>query len=102
MLRILVIEDNDGVRKFIRKTLELEGYDVYEAPDGVAAIDELRQQPADDLALDFGSASANRTDACIAPQALHLIFRHVAIAPENLNRLIGNKSLGFGTVYFHD
>ena len=53
MPRILVIEDNDGVRKFIRKTLELEGYEVYEAPDGDAAFDEMREQPADIVITDI-------------------------------------------------
>jgi PAS domain S-box-containing protein len=43
---ILVVEDDDAVRKIVRTTLESAGYKVVEARDGVEAIDSVRTQDA--------------------------------------------------------
>ncbi len=40
--RVLVVEDEDNVRKVIRMTLTRAGYDVFEAADGGKAIEVLR------------------------------------------------------------
>ncbi len=41
-VRILVVEDDELLRRVIRNALEGEGYTVIEAPDGVVALDVLR------------------------------------------------------------
>lgn len=38
MARILLAEDDDSVRTFVRRALELDGHAVVEAPDGAAAL----------------------------------------------------------------
>ena len=38
MARILVVDDDEGVRTFLAEALEADGYDVQQAADGAAAI----------------------------------------------------------------
>ena len=48
---ILLVEDEDGVRKLVRKLLERQGYEVYEARNGEEALEMLDQIPRIDLLL---------------------------------------------------
>lgn len=41
MARILITEDDDSVRTFVRRALELDGHAVIEASDGVHAMEAL-------------------------------------------------------------
>lgn len=49
--RILVVEDEADLRGSIRRCLELEGYRVDEAADGIEALDVLRAKPPPSLIL---------------------------------------------------
>lgn len=51
MVRILLVEDDDSVRAFVRRALELDGYNVQEAGDGGEALDTLSSDQAFDLIL---------------------------------------------------
>ncbi|WP_436643773.1 response regulator [Microbaculum sp. FT89] len=42
METILLVDDDDGVRTFVRRALEIDGYAVQEATDGAEALDLLR------------------------------------------------------------
>ena len=53
MKRILVIEDDDSVRKLIRRILEGAGYSVQEAPDGVQGVQTYREQRPDLVLTDI-------------------------------------------------
>lgn len=50
-LRVLVVEDNSGVRRITRAHLESFGYEVTEASDGKAALRELAANPDIDVML---------------------------------------------------
>ncbi|MCT8972267.1 response regulator [Microbaculum marinisediminis] len=39
---VLLVDDDDGVRTFVRRALEIDGYAVQEATDGAEALDLLR------------------------------------------------------------
>ena len=41
MARILIVDDDEGIRESVRLALEEEGYKVAEAPNGKAALDFL-------------------------------------------------------------
>lgn len=49
--KILVVEDDDMIREAMKLFLELEGYQVFTAPDGKQAIDQLARIPAPELIL---------------------------------------------------
>ena len=43
---ILVVDDEQDIRRIIRILLESSGYQVAEAPNGLAAVEYIRQQPS--------------------------------------------------------
>ncbi|MFH1064411.1 MAG: response regulator [Candidatus Woesearchaeota archaeon] len=51
--KILVAEDRDELRELLRITCELAGHDVYDAEDGVTALDIYQQCPLDLIITDF-------------------------------------------------
>jgi CheY-like chemotaxis protein len=52
-LRILVVEDTDLLRRMYKDRLILDGYEVFDAPDGLAALAVLRDQSVDLVLLDL-------------------------------------------------
>jgi CheY-like chemotaxis protein len=48
---VLLVEDEDGVRRVARRTLELHGYQVMEAADGAQAVELARTTPSIGLLL---------------------------------------------------
>ena len=51
---ILIVEDDADLRRVWRLALQLEGYDVEEAGDGIAALRHLDNHPPDLVVLDLG------------------------------------------------
>ena len=50
--RILVVDDESRIRRFVRMNLDLEGYDVIEAADGLEALARARDEIPDLVLLD--------------------------------------------------
>jgi two-component system, cell cycle sensor histidine kinase and response regulator CckA len=48
---VLLVEDEDGVRRVVRRALELHGYRVIEAADGASALELARSTPSIGLLL---------------------------------------------------
>jgi two-component system, OmpR family, KDP operon response regulator KdpE len=53
-LRVLVVDDEPAIRRFLRLSLGAEGHQVNEAADGRSALDALQKNLADILILDLG------------------------------------------------
>lgn len=53
MARILVVDDEEGIREFVRATLEADGHDVAVAEDGEAGAAQVRQRGFDLLITDL-------------------------------------------------
>jgi DNA-binding response OmpR family regulator len=51
--RVLVVDDEEGIRVLCRVNLELGGYDVLEAADGFTALEVARTQRPDLIFLDI-------------------------------------------------
>jgi two-component system, OmpR family, KDP operon response regulator KdpE len=49
---ILVVDDEPRIRRFVRMNLELEGYNVIEADNGLAALTKVREEMPDLVLLD--------------------------------------------------
>ena len=52
-LRVLVIDDEPPIRKLLRMGLSSQGYEVLEAPNGKAGLEQLAEKP-DLVILDLG------------------------------------------------
>jgi YesN/AraC family two-component response regulator len=53
MARILIVDDDDQVRAFLKALLERSGHEVIEAGDGVEAISRYRADPSDIIITDI-------------------------------------------------
>lgn len=53
-LRILVVDDEPAIRRFLRTSLTAQGYSVAEVEDGGPGLEHLRRNPVDLLVLDLG------------------------------------------------
>jgi two-component system KDP operon response regulator KdpE len=52
--KLLIVDDEPAILRFLRTSLTANGYQVKEAEDGNAALQELRRSPPDLLVLDLG------------------------------------------------
>ena len=52
MARILVVDDDPAIRQLLTDVLEMEGYEVRVAVDGLAAVREIRASAPDFVVLD--------------------------------------------------
>ncbi len=53
-LRVLIVDDEPPIRRFLRTALAAQDYRVEEAGDGEAALDFLKRNPVDLVILDLG------------------------------------------------
>jgi two-component system KDP operon response regulator KdpE len=53
-LRVLVVDDEPAIRRFLRTSLRAEGYDIIEAETGEAGLAEIRRRAPDLVMLDLG------------------------------------------------
>lgn len=51
--KVLVVEDHEDIRKMMKILLEIYGYDVLEAQDGVEAVENVRQYHPDLVLMDL-------------------------------------------------
>lgn len=64
MYRILVVDDEDKIRLLIRKYAEFEGYTVFEAGDGMQAVEMCRRESFDIIILDVMMPFLDGMSAC--------------------------------------
>jgi two-component system KDP operon response regulator KdpE len=53
-LRVLVVDDEPAILRFLRPSLATQGYVVSEAADGKSALEAIRRKSADVVVLDLG------------------------------------------------
>ena len=53
-VRVLVVDDERPIRRFLRTSLEVHGYDIFEAADGLEALAAVVNHRPDLLILDLG------------------------------------------------
>ena len=54
MARVLIVEDDAAIGQVLQRSLQLEGYEVSWAPDGVAALEQAYDFEPDAVILDLG------------------------------------------------
>jgi two-component system KDP operon response regulator KdpE len=52
--RVLIVDDEPPIRRFLRTSLEPQGYHILEAQDGAAALEAIRRNAVDIVVLDLG------------------------------------------------
>ncbi len=70
-IRILLVDDEDGLRVTLAANLELEGFEVVEAADGARALDLLSNQTFDLLLTDIRMPGINGVDLFRKVRAAH-------------------------------
>jgi diguanylate cyclase (GGDEF)-like protein len=75
---VLVVDDDAGARLLVGTALEMAGFRVVAAADGVTALSQFRERPADCVVLDVVMPGMNGFDVCSALRALPG-SRHVPI-----------------------
>ncbi len=64
MEKILVVDDEENIRNIIKKYAVFEGYDVYEAEDGIEAVNLCRQNNYDIIIMDIMMPEIDGFSAC--------------------------------------
>jgi two-component system KDP operon response regulator KdpE len=62
-LRILIVDDEKGIRRFLRAALNSNGISVIEAPDGAQGVDMALNSHPDAVILDLGLPDMDGIDA---------------------------------------
>ena len=52
--KVLIVEDDDATRTFLRRVFLVEGYEVHTVEDGLDALNVLEQHEVDAVVLDLG------------------------------------------------
>jgi two-component system KDP operon response regulator KdpE len=60
--RILVVDDEAAIRRFLRTGLAAQGYEIDEAESGARAVEIARTHPADLVVLDLGLGDMDGTE----------------------------------------
>lgn len=90
-MRILLVEDEDKIRKLIKLNLTLEGYDVVEADTGPKAIEVIKDQHFDLILLDIMLPDINGFEIC---EQVRLRNKQVAIIFLSAKDGVEDKILG--------
>jgi two-component system cell cycle response regulator CpdR len=53
MAKILITEDEDSLRRFVARALEMDGHETVQACDGADALEQLQSEPFDLLLSDI-------------------------------------------------
>ncbi|MFW6113724.1 MAG: response regulator [Actinomycetota bacterium] len=51
--KLLIVDDNEGVRHLVSRWLERSGFSVQEAKDGAEAVEKIKDQPPDIILADI-------------------------------------------------
>jgi CheY-like chemotaxis protein len=94
--RVLVVDDNDNIRRLITVNLELEGFEVITARDGLEALDKVRDSRPDVVTIDWkmprldGLATVERLRADPATKALKIAM--VTASAQEVDRASGERA----------
>lgn len=61
---ILIVDDNEDIRNFVRLVLEPEGYRIIEAAEGNSALEKIASAEPDLIILDLSIGQPDGMDVC--------------------------------------
>lgn len=71
--KVLVVEDDPAMLRFIRRTLEVDGHTVVTATDGLAALDQFQRHHPNLVVLDIGIPYIDGLEVCRQMQEIHAV-----------------------------
>lgn len=80
MSSILIIDDDEIIRVFLRSVLETEGYEIMEAANGRMALELYRQKPTDLVITDIIMPELNGLDMLLELTREFLHAKVIAIS----------------------
>jgi len=90
-MKVLVAEDDELIRKGLVDILEAEGYGVFEAADGEAAIEAWKKEAPDFICLDIMMPKLSGYDVCKAIRledpSVPVIF--ISAKTEEIDKVVG-------------
>jgi len=81
--RVLVVEDEEKLARFMELELKYEGYDVSVAKDGLAGLTQAREFPPDLLLLEWGLSGMSGLDVCRRLRATGSKIPIILITPKD-------------------
>ena len=66
MAKVLIADDQANMRQLVRLTLETGRFEIFEAPDGIAALELARREQPDLVFLDWTMPGLAGVDVCRA------------------------------------
>ena len=75
---VLVVDDDPDLRDILRSILELQGFHVFEAGDGEAALEAIRTRRPDLLILDYSMPRLDGPSVCRTLKQ-DLLLRHIPV-----------------------
>ncbi len=63
MAKILLVDDDQGIRRTLRDILEFEGYEIEESPDGLDCVTKLKKKDYDAVIMDVKMPRLDGMDA---------------------------------------
>ena len=92
MARILIVDDEDSVRKMLSQMVESMGHETIQARDGIAALELARHQPPDLILLDIDMPGLNGLETLKRlrardPQAIVIMISGIQEEPRALKAL---------------
>ena len=95
--RALIVEDSSTIAAIIKHFLQLEGFEVFVAPDGVAGLDAARRERPDLIVTDLNLAGmdglamvrALRADDRTQDAAIFMLTSDASPESERLARAVG-------------
>ena len=69
--RILVVDDEPQIHRFLGPALEAAGYEPVRVEDGVSALREIARKPPDAVVLDLGLPDMDGKDVLVKARAFY-------------------------------
>jgi DNA-binding response OmpR family regulator len=90
-MKVLIAEDDEGIRLGLKEVLESEGYTVIEAADGVEALERFKSAEPELALLDIMMPRLNGYDVCkqLLAQKPSLPVIFISAKSEEIDRVVG-------------
>ena len=90
MARVLIVDDDPGIREVVRIALRREGFETEEAANGVEAVRRVEESPPDAVVLDILMPEMDGTEACRAIRARSSVpILFLSSKDDEIDRILG-------------